>query len=264
MTVDPRISARRRIVQEQGARRRLRWALVLVLLAVVAGIAVWFVYSPALAITRVELHGVVNSAPEALLAEAGVVAGEPMLFVRSGKVETALLRDPWIEDARVELHFPHVVEVTVLERQPLAWVAAGSSWALVSGAGIVLSVAADVPEGEPLIALGGEMGEAPGEVIRDPVVLGALTFLDTLSPSFRHDAWVRSEGPAIWAVVGGFDFKLGGPVEMARKARVAESLLDSDLTDVRSIDLTAPARPAVVPTPEVRAEGSVEGEGNPE
>ena len=259
VTVDPRLGARRRIVKEDSARRRLRWLLVLMVLAAIGGMIVWFVNSPFMAIERIEVSGSEHSTPQTMLEDLGVIQGEPIIWVRPGRVEDVLRTDPWIKDVRVQLQYPHAVTVTVLERRPLMWTQAGPGWALLSTDGIVLVRASAVPEGEPIAVTGGTAIE-PGMAVDDPHLIGALTFIRSLPEPYRVGAQVRLQGDGLWALVGGLEVELGSPTEMTEKAAVVAAIIRQGVGPAQSLDVTAPSRPALVMPAHLEVKALVEGE----
>ena len=61
-----------------------------------------------------------------------------MVLIRPGRVEEALLADPWVKTASVVRDWPDRLIVRVEERAPLAWVETSSGWAHHAIDGVVL------------------------------------------------------------------------------------------------------------------------------
>lgn len=238
------MARRRRQVQEQGARRRLRRLFVVLGALTLAALLTWLLQSPLLALETVTVTGVERSAAAQRLAAAGVVEGRPLVAMRPWAVESALLEDPWIAAADVTVVFPGTVEVRVEEREPLAWSQLGAMWGLLAEDGVLLEVAAAAPEGAPRLRLAGGPLQ-PGDTHPDADVLGALEFLAALAPELAAVTELRHEGRELWATVGPYQVRLGRAVDMAAKALTLEAVLAPGQPEGATITLIAPSRPAV-------------------
>lgn len=242
--IDPRIAARRQEVKEQGARHRLRWMLLAVLgLGIVLG-SWWVVQSPFMAVESIVVIGAERAAIPVALDAAGLNEGMSVVWVRTGRIEDALLADPWIRDARVEIDFPHIVEVSVLEHAPFAAAVEAGAWRLLAADGAVLAVTEDPPELG--IIEGGTTG-APGAVVADVRTQAALGFLAGLTDTQRADARVVVADSAMLAYVEGTTVLLGTGRDIAAKAAATVSLIAAGVDEGWSLDVTAPSRPALVP-----------------
>jgi hypothetical protein len=82
------------------------------------------------------------------------------------------------------------------------------------------------------------------------LVVGAIEFIDTLPEELGRDVIVRVEDNGeLWALVSGYQVRLGRPVEMREKALSLEALLLVDPPRGTVLTLIAPAHPAVTPPP---------------
>ena len=80
------------------------------------------------------------------------------------------------------------------------------------------------------------------------VVLGAIEFISGLPDELRTDVIVRIEDNGeMWAVVSGYQIRLGRPVEMSAKALSLAALLEVDPPVGAVLTLIAPTHPAVTP-----------------
>ncbi len=257
MTIDPRIAQRRAAVAEVHAKLNLRRLLWLALAAATVGGMIWLVTSPVMSVQTIETYGVVNSDVNAILRAEQVTAGRPLIVIRSGRVADRLEQDPWVAEAGVELIFPDRVEVTVIERESAAWINVGSKWAHVSSDGVALEYAPAPPPEVPVVRL-----TAPdpglGELLTDPVALGAVRFVAALPESLRAGATVREDDGELWASVAGRTVRLGTAADMAAKAVAAAAVLEYEGTDgVGVIDVIAPSRPAIWSSADPAAETDV-------
>ena len=244
MTIDPRLADRRRDVAEDRARRNVDRILRFLAVVAVVGGVVWLMLSPTFSVEAVEVSGVQASETDAILAANKVVAGRPLILIRTETVEAELLGDPWVKDASVSLDWPRGVIVAVLERSPVAWVETSDGWFRRAVDGVALpgeSVPDDTIGHVRLLSVSAE------DAADSPLVLGALEFIDTLPVALGSNAVVDVRSGELWALVGGFEVRLGRPVEMSDKALSLATLLQEPLVEGSTINMIAPTNPAVVP-----------------
>jgi cell division protein FtsQ len=243
MTVmEPKLAERRKGVSEDRARGRLKWVLLFLVLvgAVVAGI--WLIRSPVLSIREVSVAGAERSDPGAIIAGIGMGSGTPTIDVDQAAILQAVLSDPWVASADVQVSFPGSISVEVVEHVPFATVMAADGIVTVSAAGAV--VPADPPAGAPRIAI--DTGPVTsGYNIANPLILGALRFVAALPPDLAATAEVVTDGEGLTATVAGHRVLLGRPADMNEKAIVLASLIDSGLEVGAEVNVIAPLRPAV-------------------
>ncbi|MEX1249134.1 MAG: FtsQ-type POTRA domain-containing protein [Acidimicrobiia bacterium] len=243
MTIDPRLADRRREVAEDRARRSINRILRLLALIALIGGSVWLLLSPTFSVEALDVSGVQSSDTRSVLSAHKVVEGRPLILIRSGAVEAQLLEDPWVKEASVVLDWPRRVVVAVTERTPVAWVETGGGWArrAVDGAALPGESQPDDTMGHIRLE---SVSESDAEESR--LVLGSLEFIDTLPVSLGSDAVIEVRSTELWAVVGGFEVRLGRPVEMADKALSLATLLLESLEEGSLINMIAPTNPAVV------------------
>jgi cell division protein FtsQ len=251
-TVDPRLARRRREVQEASARRRLRWTIALLLMAVVVGMVVAVFESSWFAVDSITIEGANRSDVASILATAGVEEGVPIVAVRAGRLEEKLREDPWIAEAQVRVVWPRSIEVSVVEYIPIARVRSGNTWLVASTQGAVLARGQRLVD--PFIDI--EAGDLhPGDVIEDSDALGALEFVAALPVELKDGLVVTSNGSELEATVAGHQVILGSTVDMAQKAVTLAVLLQQGIAANASINLVSPIRPAVT-NPQGEVEGS--------
>ena len=244
MDIDERLLERRKEVAEERAKQNVgRLLRLLALLMVVAGI-VWAFLSPLLSVHQVHTLGVLESDAHRILVGEGVVAGTPMIVLRPGSVEAALLKDPWISEARVSIHWPNEVTVEVTERVPLAWVETRDGWSRRAVDGVALPSSPTPDDSLARIHLPPVPGD---QATTSRLVRGSLEFVDEISPPRRPGVVITLDGDELWAKVEGFEALLGRPIDMREKARGLEALLREDLVEGSTLVLVAPTHPAVRP-----------------
>lgn len=241
MTVDPRLMERRKAVAESRASRNLRRTLIASVAVAVAGGVVWLALSPWFSVARVRTAGIVSSQANRIMAAEGVVAGTPMVLIRAGDVVKALEADPWVSQARVHLAWPDEVVVRVIERLPVAWVLTSDGWSRRAIDGVALSSAPAPDESLPQVDVATVAGS---DAENSEMALAAIEFAAAMAAT-HPDTSVRVVDAELWALVAGFDVRLGRPEEMLAKARSLMALLERGVAPGSVITLIAPTHPAV-------------------
>lgn len=259
MSIDPRLVERRRVVAEDRAKRTV-WKLLRFLAVVgVLALAVWFMLSPYMSVSQLEIEGVASSDTSAILASESLVPGRPLILVSTSGIEQALEADPWIADADVSRHWPDRVTVSVVERLPRAWVETADGWTRRAEDGEA------VPSpSEPDNTLGWVRlpDLAAGEAAGREEVLGGVDFLMSLPEELARATSLRMEGTEMWGVVDGWQVRLGRPVDMTAKALSLVALLQQGIEPGSVIVLIAPTHPSVdTPGDGTGDEAPEEGEG---
>ncbi len=252
--MEPRVAERRKTVSEDRARKRLKWVLAVLAIIALVLAALWLLRSPVLSIRHVNVVGAAHSDPASAVSDLDMGVGTATIDVDGSAIAAVILRDAWVMDVDVDVIWPGSVEIVVTERTPVAPVLAGDGWVLVGrDAGVIMALP-DPPSELALVVI--DQGSvAPGDIIVDPSVVGALEFIDSLSVTHLSGTRLRTVGGGLIAEVSGHIVRLGRPVDMANKAVVLEALLESGVVDGAAIDLIAPLRPAVTnPQPVVEAE----------
>lgn len=226
----------------------------MIVLGVIGGV-VWLLLSPTFSVAELEVTGVQSSDTAEVLVDHRVTEGRPMILIRTGAIESTLLRDPWVERAEVALDWPRRVVVSIVERVPAAWVETSEGWARRAVDGVALPGASEPDETMPHIVLPA-VGSASAE--SDPLVLGALEFVDALPVALGSNSVVDVRSGELWAVVAGFQVRLGRPTEMSDKALSLAALIAEDPAPGSVINVIAPTNPAVTPPTTVGEQGSGE------
>lgn len=249
MTIDPRIAARRRRVIEGAARRSLQKFMRWLMVAMILGALIWFAQSPLFQVKTLSVFGVSNSDTNAVLDQAGVVKGRPLILVRPARVEEALREDPWVADATIGVVFPDRVEVVIVERSAAAWIDGGPIRLLVAEDGTVLP-GAGFEEPLPTVHLDGIEEVAVGEVVPDDRARGAVLFLAVLDPVIAARGEITEAEGELWFDLPGMRVRLGRPIEMAEKAAALTALIERGVPADAVVHLVAPTRPAIETSPE--------------
>ncbi len=243
--MDPRMADRRRTVLETGARRGVRRAMVVLIVASLVAAGAWVIQSPWLSVSEVAVAGSDRAEILEAIASAGLETGTPLLLVRTDAVRESLESLAWVRSAEVRRVFPDRVEVMIDERHPVALMWSSDSYGVLDGEGVVLEYVSDATAGVPVLRLA-ERRLDPAEAYVGDTVRGALEFavaLDGALPGIE----VRAEGEELWAAFEGHEIRLGRPVDMAAKAAALVAVVTDGIPAGSSVNLIAPTRPAVTP-----------------
>lgn len=244
MSIDPRLADRRKEVAEERARRNIGRLLRFIVGLGVLGAVVWLLLSPSFSVRDFDLTGVHSSSTREILDQAQVVMGRPLVLIRPSSVEDTLLSDPWIREADVDLDWPNRAVVSINERTPVAWVESSEGWSRRAVDGVALP-GVDVPDDTMAHIMIPGIGD--DEIVGSLTALGALAFVDTLPVSLSSNAVIEERSGELWAVVAGFDVRLGRSSEMEAKALSLAALLAEPLVPGSEINVIAPTNPAVTP-----------------
>lgn len=174
-------------------RSARRIALVAGSVGVVA-VLVWLVvFSSVLGANRVVVHGA-HSVPVAQIrATADVPHGHPLVRLDTGAIARRVETLPGIADVRVGVSYPSTVVITVTERVPVGYLAAGGNAILVDKSGRQFRTVGTAPKGLPRFdiptdlpaaratAIGRAVATAAGALT--PAVLGKLSAIAATDPS---------------------------------------------------------------------------------
>lgn len=242
MNIDPRLLERRKDVAEDRAQRSMRRLVRFLVAGLVLGGLVWLALSPWLSVSQVRTAGIVSSDAHATLVREEIVAGRPMILVRTGEIEEALERDPWVQDSRVTLDWPDEVLVRVTERLPVLWVESSQGWTWRAPDGVAVPGPEQPDSGSPRLSVP-NLDET--DLDSSPLVPGAARFVEALPPELRTDLMMTLEEGELWADVSGFQVRLGRPIEMEAKALSLTALLREDIPEGSTLILVAPTNPSV-------------------
>jgi cell division protein FtsQ len=242
VTIDPRLLERRKDVAEDKAQRSMRRLVRFLIVILTLGALVWLALSPWLSVSRVRTAGIVSSDAHATLAREDLVAGTPMIFVRTGDIEEALEKDPWVEDARVTHDWPDEVLVRVTERVPVLWVESSQGWTWRATDGVAVPGPERPDPASPSLIVS---NLTESDLDDSQLVPGAARFVASLPTELQTDLTMTLEEGELWAEVGGFAVRLGRPIEMEAKALSLTALLRENIPEGSTLILVAPTNPSV-------------------
>jgi cell division protein FtsQ len=253
-SIDPRIRQRRVAIQRSRGRRRLRWIVAVVAVAVLVAGGVALLHTPWFSARVVVVSGPhPHTTTAAIVAAAELEGHPPLVSVDPGATARRIESLPFIASAQVHRHWPDGVTVTVTERVPKVAVAGpGSSWSVLDGDGRTLAVQAARPAGLMVLTVQTLRGPAhPAPVGRTLTRAGSfgLGVCRTLPPAFSAQVVSVAEAPNATVSLGlnsGITVLLGTNSDMAAKYEdVAAVIAHASLHGVTTIDVTVPQSPTV-------------------
>ncbi len=218
-------------------------ALAVLGLALAAGYFFWLRDAPLVAVDEVRIQGLSElTDPRAAAALGGAARDMTVLRVELDELGRAVAEYPTIKSLSAHPSFPDGLEITVVERPPVAL--AGDSGVPVAADGTLLP---DVDVGkEPLpvldVDVGAGGGTLEGEDREQAVVLGATPEAMVAIV----DRATSGEGGIVVELSNGIELRFGDSTRAAAKwVAAARILADPALTSLTYIDLRIPDRPAV-------------------
>ena len=137
-------------------------------------------------VEQVNLVGRDQTDSKAVLAAAGLKAGDPILAFDPEAARQRIESLPWISSAAVQRHLPDTVTITIAERKPIALWQHNGKITLIDSAGSNLgTVAIEAAPALPLIV----GGDAPAHVSE---LLAALSDHPELAKRVQASSWIGS------------------------------------------------------------------------
>ena len=230
---------RRLVMRRANGARRLHWASIVGLGAVVIMVFLLLLTSPILSIRQVDVEGAVYTDPVRLAEVVDDLDGSAILTADLDAAQKKLLEIPWVRQARVSMHLPSRVTVEIVERIPVAFFRAVDGFnRVIDRDGRILDVIeGDPTEFTPIIGTGpnlsaGSFAEQP--FLGSAQLINALPFellqrLNSVSVTPTGDISLSLSGnvEVLFGSPDDFQIKLVGIVnEIKRQGTNRYSVLD--------------------------------------
>lgn len=243
---------RRRYEREEVRRftrharhRRFAWITAAsVVLALVGTVAI-AVYSPLLALTKIEITGTSSVNPDEVLAAVEGQIGTPLALVDSDRLTSELAKFTLIQSYVTETVPPHTLIIHVTERKAIGSVATAAGFTVIDPAGVTIAESDTRPEGIPTIELAG--ADTDSEVF-DSVVEVLLALPDSVGS--RVDRVMAATKDDVTLVLSGAGQQVvwGSAEESDLKARVLAALMATQAENARvEYDVSAPLSAVIRP-----------------
>ncbi|MBP7146011.1 MAG: FtsQ-type POTRA domain-containing protein [Acidobacteria bacterium] len=256
----------RRGARRRKPLRRSRWKIALyaaLSLGAVAGLALGVravLLAPALAVRNVEVRGTARVSPARVSAATSWAIGRPILLVGLDRLRADAENVAGVGAAAVARRMPDMIEITVVERVPIARAHIGGAEVLLDGRGAIFPVGRRLAGDERLplvVGIAGSLATARLGTEDESVLraIAALRFAASrrdlsevtldLSRRDRIELWETATGPVLW-------------LDRARPERNLEQFFQNEdrvkeIAANRPIDLRYPDRLTLVPS----ADGAV-------
>jgi cell division protein FtsQ len=228
-------------------RKRLRIAVLatLIVLPLLGGGWLWLRHSSLVAVQHVRVSGVYGSDAQAIDAALTSAAKRmSTLDVSTSKLRAAVASYPVVGDVRVHPSFPHGLSIEVVEQPPVATLTAGGVKTAVAADGVVLG---EAHTSSSLPTLSSQVQLTPGERVREPALLGALTVLGAAPKALAKSterAYGGSKGLTL-VMHGGLRVYFGDASRPhAKWASLVRVLADPGSAGASYVDVRVPERPA--------------------
>ncbi|MBA3310083.1 MAG: FtsQ-type POTRA domain-containing protein [Nocardioidaceae bacterium] len=204
--------------------------------AAVFGFAGWVVFfSSWLATEVVSVKGAEKLSPDDVIATAGVDLGTPLVRINLDVVRDRIADIPVVDSVSVHRSWPHTIEISVTERQPIAAVRRGRGWWVMDKEGVVFWHTPVRLKALPVVKA---LGEGQPDTLREVgSVLNAL-------PDRLRTATQRVEARTMDSITlrleNGREVFWGSAADSDRKVAVLAVLLDQRAA---VYDVSVPARP---------------------
>ena len=229
-----------RAARTEGERRsRLPWLMwLLVVLLVVAW---WVLYqSRWFLIEEVKVTGTKRLTVSAVLDQAQVRVGQPLMAADPHKVHNRIMELPVVRQAVIERGWPHTLLIKVSERKPIAAVPANGSYIWVDEQGHVAGKSTVRPPHKIVVRAKPETNAIRAALVVytglphkwKPLSLAAKT-QDSVVVQLHHNNWVA----------------FGSAEDLELKVKVAGALLAKVQNGNKLINVSAPYNPTVRPAP---------------
>jgi cell division protein FtsQ len=247
---DPRIHARRVLVERQRGHRRLSVLLGVLLAAGLSAGAVTLLHSSMFSARTVVIAGAVHTTRGEILGVTGLDRAPPLIDVNTAAMVRRVEQLPWVATAWVHLDWPSTVAVAVVERIPVATaVLPTGGYALLDSTGRVLKDQVSRPLTLPLVAAPGVSG-LPGSSLgasARPLLAAAAELPVSLLPRLQEIVASGADG-VVLHLDGGLKAIVGDDEALAQKfVSLATVLRRVDLTGIGGIDLRVAAAPVLTP-----------------
>ncbi|MGZ8180221.1 cell division protein FtsQ/DivIB [Williamsia sp. SKLECPSW1] len=117
-----------------GGAKRLLWTVVAIVVVVAAALVSYF--TPLMSVRSIDVSGTDVLDPAQIVATSQIVRGTPLLQVDTAPAAERIAAIPRVKSVRVQRAYPSAIDITVVERVAVAFVAREGRWHLVDVDGV--------------------------------------------------------------------------------------------------------------------------------
>lgn len=229
----------------RSRHRRAAWVTAIAVVVALVGTVTIAVYSPLLALTRIEITGTSSVDPAKVLQAVDGQLGTPLALVDSDQLTRDLEQFTLIQSYVTETVPPHTLIIHVTERKPVGSLVTASGFTVVDPAGVTITEQGTRPEGIPTIEVAG--ADVDSDVF-DSVVEVLLALPDSVAS--RVDRITAATQDDVTLVFSGAGQRVvwGSADESNLKARVLAALMATQGENARvEYDVSAPLSAVIRP-----------------
>ncbi|MBL8929725.1 MAG: FtsQ-type POTRA domain-containing protein [Kineosporiaceae bacterium] len=232
-----------RFAAKVASRRRRRWASLVAILVLLAGLGWVALFSPWLTVDTVRIADTQRVDVAAVHQVVDAELGRPMVLLDTQAVARRVAAIPLVREVHVVRRWPQTVRVDIVERTPVAAVPAdggGSGFRLVDRDGVDVEAVSARPDTVPFlevnVASAGSAALAAALDVQAGLPPAVSAQVRTLGATSRDGVWftLRNGARVIWGDSGDGSLKLD----------VLRALVTSN-PDAAHYDVSAPSAPSV-------------------
>lgn len=136
--------------------------LIISIMLLIAGMAAVMMFSPLFLLSEIRVSETVNYTEDDVIRVSGIIKGENaikylggsiqhLLFFRMGKAERQVENLPWIKTAEIRFVFPGTANISLIEREAIAWIKHMGNYLLIDEEGFVMKVSTTLSDQYPEI-----------------------------------------------------------------------------------------------------------------
>lgn len=234
--------------QRRSGKRLVKGIMFLIICSVTLGAVVYF---PIFTLQEIKLIGAKHLTEEDILKVGDIYINEPLFHLETDKVAGRLLKDVRVEDVTIRRDLPHTLEVTVVEREPIATMVCNYGYLDLDKHGKILDSYKKLRAMEIPMITGAVVKDLYiGDDVEDQLVLKILEFLqmlDTASLNKISEVAIVAENyiVAYTNTERAVQIRIGALERLEEKARLTKDFLrdlDTNPNAVEYVDFnyTAP------------------------
>lgn len=213
--------------QVQQIRSRRFFILLLLFLAIMAAFV--GINSIFFRVSQVTVVGNKYTPTEEVINVAAVPVGVNIFRINTGEVEKRLQHDLRFAQATVSRRLPNGILITITERQPLAYIAAGYGFVEIDQHGVVLAAYKNIKQmGVPMITGFRLANVYVGDIVANDTLSSVLSYLAALPPDVLarlSEVNVHDPRNIIAVTADGVIIRLGDSASLPGKADLTANVL---------------------------------------
>jgi cell division protein FtsQ len=229
----------------RARHRRVAWITAASVVVALVGTVAVAVYSPLLALTKIEITGTSSVNPDEVLDTVDGQLGTPLALVDSDRLTRELAKFTLIQSYVTETVPPHTLIIHITERKPIGSIATASGFTVVDPAGVTITKADTRPEGIPTIELAG--ADTDSDVFGS-VVEVLLALPESVGPRVERVMAATKDDVTLVLSGSGQQVVWGSAEQSDLKARVLAALMATQDESARiEYDVSAPLSAVIRP-----------------